>query len=111
MRKITINNKSYNAKPMTFNTICDLEDLGITLEDFEKKQMSFIRAYIVLCMGSNATAAGEEIENHVMNGGDLKEIAETIKLEIEESDFFRSLKEKAETNVAESKSEEAETKK
>lgn len=91
MRTFTINGKLYRAKPFTFNTLADLEDMGINLEQMQKKPMSAIRAYFALCAGGDAEYAGGEIQAHMIAGGTLDAISEAMAGELNDSDFFRSL--------------------
>lgn len=102
MRKITINGKNYNAKPFSFNLICDLEDLGIAMSALGRKPMITLRAYVALCMGVDLEDAGKEIEKHLANGGTFEEAIEVMSKEMEESDFFRTLMQTTEEEVAES---------
>ena len=43
--------KEYEAKEFDFNLICDLEDMGISLDAAAEKTMNLIRAYISFCIG------------------------------------------------------------
>lgn len=91
MRTFTINGKLYRAKPFTFNLLADLEDMGINLEQMQKKPMSAIRAYFALCAGGDAEYAGSEIQAHMIAGGNLTAISDAMAGELNDSDFFRSL--------------------
>lgn len=46
MKKFKLNGKEYEAKEFDFNLICDLEDMGISLDAAAEKTMNLIRAYI-----------------------------------------------------------------
>lgn len=109
---ITVNEKNYKSVGITFNTLCDLEDMGVSLEDFATKPMSFIRAYVTLCMGGDKAVAGSEMEQHLINGGNFESITEVIASEVENSDFFRALtkdkEEKATTSTSKKKSKTTE---
>lgn len=87
---ITINGKSYKAAPITFNTVCELEDRGVTLGDLENKQMSAVRAYAAVSMGVDAATAGYELEQHVIGGGNFSELITALSEEVMKSDFFRA---------------------
>lgn len=91
MKTFKINEKEYVAKPFDFNLICDLEDMGVSLQDAGRKPMVMIRAYFSLCAGRGKDFAGKELELHMMNGGSFDEIANAMSDEMEKSDFFRSL--------------------
>ena len=49
----TINGQKYRAKEFDFNTVCDLEDNGVSLQDMTKKPMSMARAYFALCLNGD----------------------------------------------------------
>lgn len=95
MKKFELNGKKYNVVPMTFNTVCELEERGIALEEFQSKKLSFARAYISIATSLDAETTGIEIEEHIKNGGDLKDIYEIIGEQVEESGFFQALQKTA----------------
>lgn len=109
MKAFEINGKKYTAKPFDFNLICDLEDMGVSLQDASSKSMSMVRAYFALCTGMDKEFAGKEMEQHIIGGGKFDEIITAMSEEMEGSDFFRALNETAETENA--TSEKKETKK
>lgn len=88
-KEITINGHIYPTKEITFNTVCQFEEMGIPMAEIEEKSIMFIRAYAAMCMGKKADQAGEEIEKHIINGGSMDDIAEVLKEAVEESGFFR----------------------
>ena len=106
MRTFTINGKRYNAKPFDFNTVCDLEDSGVALTEMKKKPMSMARAYFALCLDGDDKKAGEEIQAHVIGGGNLEEIYTVMGEEMNDSDFFQALNQKAEQDAQTVESEE-----
>ena len=87
----TVNGKTYKAKPFDFNMMCDLESMGISIQEANDKPMSMVRAYFCMCMGKDKEAAGKEIENHILGGGKFDEIISAMSDEMEKSDFFRAL--------------------
>ena len=93
-RFFTINEKRYQAKPFDFNTVCDLEDNGVSLQDMSKKPMSMARAYFALCLNGDKEKAGKEIQEHVMHGGDFNDLYTAMGEELNESDFFQALNQK-----------------
>lgn len=101
MRTFTVNRKEYKAKAFDFNLICDLEDMGISLETASSKPMSMVRAYFGLCAGKDKEYAGKEMEAHVIGGGSFEDIMKVMSDEMEKSDFFRNLNKKAEQEVTE----------
>lgn len=91
MRTFTINGKRYTAKPFDFNTVCDLEDSGVSLAEMSKKPMSMARAYFALCYNGKKEDAGKEIQAHVIAGGNFNDLYEVMGQEMNESDFFQAL--------------------
>lgn len=98
MKTFKINNKIYSPVPFDFNFICDLEDMGLSLEGVSEKPMSMLRAYFAKCTGKGTEFAGKELEAHMINGGSLKDIMDVMAEEMKKSDFFRSLSQSQETN-------------
>lgn len=108
MSTFTVNGKQYKAKEFDFNLVCDLEDLGISLQEAEKKPMSMVRAYFSFCAGRGKEYAGKEMEAHIIGGGTFKDVVTAMSDEMKKSDFFRSLNENSETEVAEDTEEKGE---
>lgn len=101
MRKFTVNEKEYTARPFDFNLICDLEEMGVSMQDTEKKPMSLVRAYFGLCAGKSNEYAGKEMEEHIIKGGSFDNVMDVISKEMDESDFFRKLSQTEETKTTE----------
>ena len=92
MTKIfSINNKTYQAKEFDFNLLCDLEEMGLSLDDIEKKPMSLIRTYFMFSAGISKEQAGREIEEHIAKGGEFTDIVNVMSEMMNDSGFFRSL--------------------
>lgn len=108
MKRFLLNGKKYKSKELDFNAMCDLEDMGVSMVDIKSKNMSLIRAYLAFCGNISAEEAGNEIMLHLKNGGKFDEIMEGLKEAIENSDFFRFLKERAEEEDSESETEKSE---
>lgn len=106
-RTFTINGKLYQAKEITFNAICELEDAGVSLTEIEQKPISTVRSYFAVCLGGNKEYAGQEIERHIINGGNLDEIMTAFREELADSDFFQALTKTANEETQEN--QEAET--
>lgn len=107
MNTFKVNGKEYKAKEFTFNLICDLEGMGVPLEQMDEKPMSMVRAYFGICAGLGKDAAGKEMEQHIIGGGKFDDVMKAMMNEMENSDFFRSLNQKAETETAENQGEAA----
>ena len=109
MNTFTVNGKEYRAKAFDFNLVCDLEDMGIPLEQAGNKPMSMVRAYFGLCAGKGKEFAGKELEAHVIGGGSFENIMSAMSDEMEKSDFFRNLNKTEETKDAENTEDTTET--
>lgn len=96
MKTFTVNKIVYTAKPFTFNMICDLEDMGISMEAMANRPMSAVRGYLAICMGSDKDDAGVQMEQHLINGGNFEDVIEAMTEAMNESDFFQSLSKKQE---------------
>lgn len=100
MKTFTLADTILTAKPVDFNLIVDLEDMGVNLDDFRKKPMSMIRAYVSVCAESDTEYAGKLLEKHLIGGGTLKEVMTVFGEEMEKSDFFRALNEGTEKKTS-----------
>ena len=64
-----INDREYTIPELNFNAMCELEDLGASFSEMDKKVLSTVRAFLALAMGGDAEKAGKEIEAHIASGG------------------------------------------
>lgn len=108
MKNFAINGKEYKAVPFDFNLVCDMEDMGVSMEQIRDKPISAIRAYFSLCARLNRAAAGKEIEAHIISGGKLDDAMNIMFEEMEDSDFFRALNKTTEEKIATDKEEKNE---
>ena len=60
MKYFTLNGKEYKSKELDYNTACDLEDMGVSLEMANTRPMSMVRAYFACCADISKEAAGKE---------------------------------------------------
>lgn len=92
MKKITVNNKEYGLeriKAMDFNGICELEELGLSMNGIKKTQMTSVRALLAYAGNITAEEAGAQIMEHIKNGGSFEDVAPLITT-FTESDFFQA---------------------
>lgn len=87
-RLLKINGNSYKAAKFDLNLVCDLEDQGISMEDFGKKMFGAVRFYFAKCAGVDTQVAGEILTQHIRTGGKLDDVMEVIMEEMKESGFF-----------------------
>ena len=93
MRKeIIINGKHYEPKELTYNEVCLFEEaFGLSIEEYNQKPNAFTRAYMAICMNCSLEEAGQEITNHVINGGKIEDPINAFSEALTESDFFLAL--------------------
>lgn len=91
MNTFTLNGTLVPAKRFDFNMLCNLEDLGVSISEADKKPMALVRAYVAICLGSNLDYAGQQMEQHLIGGGSFEDIMDVMSKEMESSDFFRNI--------------------
>lgn len=96
MRTFLINDKRYVAKEFTFGAVRQLEGYGLSLTDVKNKPMTLAAAYLAFCANINMDAADNEIQEHVIKGGNLDGIFEAVTEAMNESRFFQALNKKTE---------------
>lgn len=97
--KIKINGRSYDAKEIDFNFVCDLQEAGINILDIGNKILPTCRAYVAYCMGVSLDIAGAELNQHIIKGGTFNDFIDVFTEKVESSDFFRSLNKTEETET------------
>ena len=90
MNNVIINNKAINLKPINFEALCELEELGFDVTSVSKKAFSSIRCAVAYQMGISNSEASLEIEEHIKNGGKIADFSPFIEA-ITNSDFFQSM--------------------
>lgn len=78
------------AVDFEFGTVCDMEDMGVSIDGYDKKPMSMVGAYLAICMDIPLEDARKIISK---NGKLVKEISPIMGDAISESGFFRSIQE------------------
>ena len=106
---ITVNGKRYKAKEITFNFACDLQDAGISFAEIGKKELPTIRAYVAYCMGVDLDTAGDAINDHLIAGNTMEDIATVLAEKVEDSAFFRALSDKEGTEETSKKNTKRKT--
>ena len=87
-----INNKEYKIPELSFNAMCQLEEMGVNFADMEKKTLSTVRGFLALAMDGDLEKAGAELEAHLVAGGNVEDVVVEIGKAVEESGFFQALK-------------------
>ena len=91
-----INGTEYTMPELNFNTMCKLEDMGVSLTEMDQKVLTTVRGFLALAMEK----AGMEIEQHLASGGSLDPLMESINKAVNESGFFRALSQSQEKGNA-----------
>lgn len=91
MKKFTINNKEYDYKNISFDIMCQLEDLGTQPGDIFAKPMNFVRSYFAILADITLANASKEIEAHMASGNTLSQLLDLINDDLEHSDFFQGI--------------------
>lgn len=102
-----INGREYKLPELNFNTMCTLEDMGVSLVEMDKKVLSTVRGFLALAMDGDMEKAGMEIEKHMTEGGKIDPIMEEINKAVSESGF-QALSQNQKTEHAESQNQESE---
>lgn len=92
MAYVTINGNEYRIPEMDFDTVCQLEENGISLLGMDEKNpkiATMLRAFVAWIMGVDTRRASMEINEHLKNGGNLVELITVITEALEESGFSR----------------------
>lgn len=103
--KFTINGKEYNGAKFDYNAYCSLSEMGIPVDKLLTDPFVGVRGYLAISGDMTVQEAGNELEQHIINDGDLSDISKVFAEEINKSGFFQKLLSK----VTE-KAEEVETK-
>lgn len=99
MRTFTVNGIIYKAKEPDFNFMADYAgSLSNT--------MKAVRAYLAFCSGMTEEQAGIELNKFIISGGKLDDIMSCLDDGMENSGFFRKVKENAEQSNTESNEQE-----
>lgn len=108
---IKIDGRSVRAADVDFNFVAMLAENGIQLNEMGKKMIPTIRCYVAHCMNMDVEIAGDMLQNHIVNGGNLADIMQVFSKKCEESDFFRSLGQVSEQSLEQSEIQEIESEK
>lgn len=106
---ITLNGRKIRAAECDFNFVAMLSENGIELNQLSKKMIPTVRVYVAHCMGVDVEMAGEYINQHVINGGNLEGIMEVLSKKFEDSGFFRAISESKTENLEASEVKEVES--
>ena len=87
---ITINGKTYEVPKLDFDTVCQLEENGISLlamNEANPKIATMLRAFVAWIIGSTPRQASMEIQEHLENGGNIADLLNAITTALNDSGF------------------------
>lgn len=93
IKTINIGEIQIKLKPIDFNAMCELEELGFV--PGSKATMSAIRGLLAYHMDITAEDAGNLIQKHIANDGKIDDFIVLLN-HLYESDFFMPMLKKAE---------------
>ena len=116
MEKLTVNGKVYPVKELTWKFLVILDKEGIDVE--RVSGVAALNMFVAYCGDMTPQEAEEEINAHVLNGGNLNELVDTYNKALTDSGFFRRVlglsankEEEVEEKATESKKESTKAKK
>ena len=89
---VTINGREYRIPEMDFETVCQLEENGISLLSMNEKNpkiATMIRAFVAWIMDVTPQRASAEIQEHIQNGGNIMDLLTAITTALETSGFSK----------------------
>lgn len=97
IKTFTVNGQIYKAHDFDYNTMCDLEEMGVGFDEgLANKSSALVRAYFAICAGISKAEAGKQIAQHIVSGGSMDAVVDAMVSAMNESDFFRKLKTQSE---------------
>ena len=96
-RTIEINGNTYDVPELNFNAIAELSENGVDIFDRKSGKKSVLqvsRGIAAWIIGTDVDSAGDEIQEHLIENGELPPLVDTLREEIEKSVFIKRLLEK-----------------
>ena len=90
MSSVNINGKTYEVPKLDFDTVCQLEENGISLlamNEANPKIATMLRAFVAWIIGSTPRQASMEIQEHLENGGNIAGLLNAITTALNDSGF------------------------
>lgn len=93
MVKVKINNKTYNVGELEFKDYTHMEEQGFSIVNaFSKNQFMLIAmGFVCVILGCDRDQAEAVIQQHVLGGGNVRDITSAFAEAVAESDFFRKM--------------------
>ena len=90
MNSVVINGKTYDVPKLDFDTVCQLEENGISLlamNEQNPKIATMLRAFVAWIIGGSPRQASTEIQEHLENGGNIADLLTAITTALNDSGF------------------------
>ena len=90
MSSVNINGKTYEVPKLDFDTVCQLEENGISLlamNEANPKIATMLRAFVAWIIGSTPRQASMEIQEHLENEGNIADLLNAITTALNDSGF------------------------
>lgn len=76
-----------------YNTMCELEDMGLSIMEIETKTMTTIRALLYIALRKTDKSitieeTGKQVTEYFANGGNIEKLGEAFTKAINNSGFF-----------------------
>lgn len=93
MGKVKINNKKYDVPELSFRHFTKMEEQGFSVPEAFRKGQMFLMAMGFTCVVADCERGEAEhlIEQHVLGGGQIKDIVDAFNKAVKESDFFKRM--------------------
>ena len=93
MVKVKINNKTYNVGELEFKDYTHMEEQGFSIVNAFSKNQFMLIAMVFVCviLGCDRDHAEAVIQQHVLGGGNVRDITSAFAEAVAESDFFRKM--------------------
>ena len=93
MVKVKINHKTYNVGELEFKDYTHMEEQGFSIVNaFSKNQFMLIAmGFVCVILGCDRDQAEAVIQQHVLGGGNVRDITSAFAEAVAESDFFRKM--------------------
>ena len=92
MSSVNINGKTYDVPKLDFDTVCQLEENGISLlamNDRNPKIATMLRAFAAWIIGCTPQEASAEIQAHLEAGGNITDLLTAITSALNDSGFSK----------------------
>lgn len=92
---VKINGTDYIVPEVNFNAVCDLAERGVDVMSIrntvKKNPVGVLRGIAAWIMGVDEETAGDEVQEHILNGGAADDIFIAFTKVMEESNFIKAL--------------------